>query len=92
MTEYYECSQENLRCKTAELDDARNIIDSMQEKIIYVENELASHKNGDIDHSETQSLLVFSNIYVTFAIFFSSNLQIKREIPYSRKLMINDSK
>lgn len=59
MTEYYECSQENLRSKTAELDDARNIIDSMQEKIIHVENELSMLKNGDTDHSKLKWLLIF---------------------------------
>lgn len=52
MEEYYECCQENLKCKTSELDDAKNIIDSMQEKMILIENELAAFKNKNVDHSK----------------------------------------
>lgn len=50
--EYYECCQENLKCRTAELEDAKNIIDSMQEKMIFIENELAAYKTKNVDHSE----------------------------------------
>lgn len=35
-----------------ELEDTRNIIDSMQEKIISIEHELALFKRGEIDHSK----------------------------------------
>lgn len=52
MKERYECSQENLKYKADELEEAQNIIDSMQEKLVGVENELLSYKNGDTDHSE----------------------------------------
>lgn len=52
MKEYYECCQENLKCKKEELDDAKNIIDSMQQKMILIENELAAYRNKNIDHSE----------------------------------------
>lgn len=52
MKECYECCQENLKCKTAELVDAKNIIDSMQEKIVLIENELAAYKNKNVDHSK----------------------------------------
>lgn len=52
--ECYDCSQENLKYKTSELDDAQNIIDSLQEKLANTVNELASYKNGNIDHSKTK--------------------------------------
>lgn len=41
-----------MKCKKEELDDARNIIDSMQEKMMLVENELAAYKTKNIDHSK----------------------------------------
>lgn len=52
MKECYECSQQNLKYKTDELVETQHIIDSMQEKLVGVENELLSYKNGDSDHSE----------------------------------------
>lgn len=60
MKECYECSQENLKCKKEELADANNIIESMQEKIILIENELAAYKNENIDHSKYNCLQSYS--------------------------------
>lgn len=57
--ECYECSRENLKYKTSELDDAQNIIDSLQEKLANTANELASYKNGNIDHSKTTFVFNF---------------------------------
>lgn len=51
LEECYECSKENFKSKVAELEDAKNIIDSMQEKLINIESELAIYKNGEIGHS-----------------------------------------
>lgn len=50
--EYYDCSQQNLEQKTDELNEAQNIIDSLQEKLIEVENELLSYKTSNVDHSK----------------------------------------
>lgn len=52
MKEYYDCSQQNLKYKTDELAEAQNIIDSMQEKLIEMENELYSFKNKGAEHSK----------------------------------------
>lgn len=52
LQEYYDCSKENLKCKIDELEDAKNIIDSMQEKLIDIENELVIYKDGDVEHSK----------------------------------------
>lgn len=46
MRDCFECSQENLRCKTEELDEKNQIIDSLQEKIIELNAELAEYKSG----------------------------------------------
>lgn len=62
MKECYECSQENLKCKSNELEETQLIVDSLQEKLVGVENELMSYKNGDSDHSE----LFFASFHVTF--------------------------
>lgn len=59
MKECYECSQQNLKYKTDELEETRHIVDSMQEKLISVENELLSYKNGDSDHSECRTIFKF---------------------------------
>lgn len=52
MKEYYDCSQQNLKYKTDELIEAQNIIDSMQEKLVDIENELYSFRNDRADHSK----------------------------------------
>lgn len=52
MKECYECSQQNLKYKSDELDETRYIVDSLQEKLVAIENELMSYKNGETDHSK----------------------------------------
>ncbi|XP_031625911.1 protein Spindly [Contarinia nasturtii] len=49
--EYYECSKQNLEYKTDELNEAQLIIESLQEKLVEIENELLSYKNGKPDHN-----------------------------------------
>lgn len=53
MKECYECSQQNLKYKSDELDETRSIVDILQEKLIGIENELMSYKNGETDHSKS---------------------------------------
>lgn len=57
--ECYKCCRENLICKTNELEEAHHIIDSMQYKIINLESELSSYKNGNVDHSKMFTIYCF---------------------------------
>lgn len=67
MKEYYDCSQQNLKQKTDELNEAQNIIDSLHEKMIEIESELLSYKNSTVDHSK------FSKAFIVH-IYKASNL------------------
>lgn len=70
MKEYYECSQQNLKQKSDELNEAQNIIDSLHEKMIEIENELLSYKNSSVDHSKFSNLhSIYNKNHVLHIIF-----------------------
>lgn len=66
MKECYECSQQNLKYKSDELDETRYIVDSLQEKLVGIENELMSYKNGETDLSKLFIRKFLLNYLITF--------------------------
>lgn len=51
MLECLQCAEENLKSKTNELSEVKEINETLQEKIAQMELELASYQDNNNDHS-----------------------------------------
>lgn len=52
MKECYDCTKENLKYKTEELENLQQINETLQEKVAELSSELAAYQHGNVNHSK----------------------------------------
>lgn len=86
----FECSQENFRSKSHELDEKCQTVDSLQEKIVELTMALAEYKSGNNESSEC---FIYAGAIATKRqsqrISFNILFQVKRAIHFLPKLTIS---